>query len=98
MVANRIITFCSNIFYNLNFTDVETGFKVFKSDIIKKINLKENSFAFEIEVTQKIAKLSPKPKIFEVGVSYFGRSYSEGKKITFKDAIFAMIAIVKHSF
>ena len=98
MVANRIITFCSNIFSNLNFTDVETGFKVFKSDIIKKINLKENSFAFEIEVTQKIAKLSPKPKIFEVGVSYFGRSYSEGKKITFKDAIFAMIAIVKHSF
>ena len=98
MIANKIITFCSNIFSNLNFTDVETGYKVFKSDLIRKIELKENSFAFEIEITQKIAKIKPKLKIFEVGVSYFGRTYSEGKKITFKDAILAMIAIIKHSF
>ena len=98
MIANKIITFCSNIFSNLNFTDVETGYKVFKSDLIRKIELKENSFAFEIEITQKIAKIKPKLKIFEVGVSYFGRTYSEGKKITFKDAILAMITIIKHSF
>ena len=77
---------------------METGYKVFKSDLIRKIELKENSFAFEIEITQKIAKIKPKLKIFEVGVSYFGRTYSEGKKITFKDAILAMIAIIKHSF
>ena len=98
MIANKIITFFLNIFSNLNFTDVETGYKVFKSDLIRKIELKENSFAFEIEITQKIAKIKPKLKIFEVGVSYFGRTYSEGKKITFKDAILAMIAIIKHSF
>jgi glycosyltransferase involved in cell wall biosynthesis len=97
MVANKIITLCSNIFSNLNFTDVEVGFKVLKTDIIKKIELKEDSFAIEIEITQKISKIKPKPRIFEVGTSYYGRSYSEGKKITFKDAIFAMIAIIRHS-
>ena len=74
MIANKIITFCSNIFSNLNLTDVETGYKVFRSDILKKIDLKENSFAFEIEITQKIAKIKPKLRIFEVGISYFGRT------------------------
>ena len=98
MIANKIITFCSNIFSNLNLTDVETGYKVFRSDIIKKIDLKENSFAFEIEITQKIAKIKPKLRIFEVGISYFGRTYDEGKKIGFKDALSALISIFKHSF
>ena len=98
MIANKIITFCSNIFSNLNLTDVETGYKVFRSDILKKIDLKENSFAFEIEVTQKIAKIKPKLIIFEVGISYFGRTYNEGKKIGFKDAIVALIAVIKYSF
>ena len=98
MIANKIITFCSNIFSNLNLTDVETGYKVFRSDILKKIDLKENSFAFEIEVTQKIAKIKPKLRIFEVGISYFGRTYDEGKKIGFKDALSALISIFKHSF
>ena len=97
MIANKIITFFSNIFSNLNFTDVETGYKIFRSDILKKIDLKENSFAFEIEVTQKIAKIKPKLIIFEVGISYFGRTYNEGKKIGFKDAIYAIIAIFKYS-
>ena len=98
MIANKIITFCSNIFSNLNLTDVETGYKVFRSDILKKIDLKENSFAFEIEITQKIAKIKPKLRIFEVGISYFGRTYDEGKKIGFKDALSALISILKHSF
>ena len=98
MIANKIITFCSNIFSNLNLTDVETGYKVFRSDILKKIDLNENSFAFEIEITQKIAKIKPKLRIFEVGISYFGRTYDEGKKIGFKDALSALISIFKHSF
>ena len=98
MIANKIITFCSNIFSNLNLTDVETGYKVFRSDILKKIDLKENSFTFEVEVTQKIAKIKPKLRIFEVGISYFGRTYNEGKKIGFKDSIYAIIAILKYSF
>ena len=96
MIANKIITFCSNIFSNLNLTDVETGYKVFRSDILKKIDLKENSFAFEIEITQKIAKIKPKLMIFEVGISYFGRTYNEGKKIGFKDAVLALVSIVKY--
>ena len=98
MIANKIITFCSNIFSNLNLTDVETGYKVFRSDILKKIDLKENSFAFEIEITQKIAKIKPKLRIFEVGISYFGRTYDEGKKIGFKDALSAFISIFIYSF
>ena len=98
MVANKIITFCSNVFTNLNLTDVETGYKIFRSDVLKKIELKENSFAFEIEVTQKIAKIKPNLKIFEVGISYFGRSYEEGKKIKFKDAVYALFVIFKYFF
>ena len=97
MIANKMITFCSNIFSNLNLTDVETGYKIFRSDVIKKVDLKEDSFAFEIEVTQKIAKIKPKIKIFEVGISYFGRTYDEGKKIKLKDAIYAFISIFKYS-
>ena len=89
---------CSNLFTNLNLTDIETGYKVFRSDVLKKIDLKENSFAFEIEVTQKIAKIKPKLIIFEVGISYIGRTYNEGKKIGFKDSIYAIIAILKYSF
>jgi len=96
MVANKLITLFSNFFSNLNFTDVETGYKLFRTDILKKIELKENSFSFEIEVTQKIAKIKPKIMIFEVGVSYFGRTYSEGKKITFKDALTAFVCIVRY--
>ena len=98
VIANKIITLCSNLFTNLNLTDVETGYKVFRSDVLKKIDLKENSFAFEIEVTQKIAKIKPKLIIFEVGISYIGRTYNEGKKVGFKDSIYAIITIFKYSF
>ena len=95
-IANFFITSLVNIFTNINFTDVETGYKVFNRSILEKINLKENSFGVEIELTMKIAKLNI--KIFEVGISYNGRSYQEGKKITIKDGFIAIFLIFKYFF
>jgi len=95
-IGNKILTTFSNMLSNLNLTDMETGYKVFKSDIIKKINLVENRFGFEPEITAKVAKL--KPRIYEVGISYFGRTYSEGKKITWKDGFSALRCIIKYNF
>ena len=80
MVGNKILTLLSNIFTNLNLTDIEVCYKAFKSEVIKNINLKENRFGFEPEITAKISKKNL--RIYEVGVKYFGRTYSEGKKIT----------------
>ena len=97
-LANKLITLISNFFSDLNLTDVETGYKVFKKDIIKEINIEEKRFGFEIEITHKIANLKPKPKIFEVGISYNGRTYAEGKKIGIKDAVRAMYCIIKFGF
>jgi glycosyltransferase involved in cell wall biosynthesis len=77
-VANKILTLTSNIFSNLNLTDMECGYKVFRSEVLKKITLNQNRFGFEPEITAKISKMNI--RIFEVGVSYFGRTYSEGKK------------------
>jgi len=82
-VANKFLTILSNMLTNLNLTDMETGFKVFRKELIKKIELKEKRFGFEPEITAKISKL--KPRIYEVGISYFGRTYDEGKKITWRD-------------
>jgi len=93
-LANKILTFISNAFSNLNLTDMETGYKAFKSSVIKSVDLRENSFSIEPEITIKLAK--KKFKFYEVSISYNGRSYEEGKKITFKDAIFALIAIIKY--
>jgi hypothetical protein len=95
-VANFIITLLVNILTNLNFTDVETGFKAFKKNILEQIILKENSFGFEIELTMKIAKL--KKRIFEIGISYNGRTIDEGKKIRFKDGLVAIYCIIKYKF
>jgi glycosyltransferase involved in cell wall biosynthesis len=95
-IANKILTHFCNIFTNLNMTDMETGFKVFKSEVIKSVNLKENSFGIEPEITIKLAK--KKFKFYEVGVSYRGRSYSEGKKITLKDAFWAVYCILRYRF
>ena len=81
---------------NINFSDVETRYKVFRKSIIKNIKINENSFGVEIEVTMKIAKL--KAKIFEVGIGYNGRTYSEGKKITVKDGLIAVFLIFKYFF
>ncbi len=94
-LANKIITFICNLFTNLNLTDVETGYKVFKSSSIKNLKLIEKSFSFEPEVTIKLAK--KKYKFFEVPISYNGRSYDEGKKIQFKDAFIALKAILIYS-
>ena len=93
-VANYFLTLLVNIFTNLNFTDVETGYKAFKKEILKEIQLKENSFTFEIEFTMKIAKL--KKKIYEVGISYNGRTVEEGKKIKLKDGFLALYCIIKY--
>ena len=97
-VANKLITLICNMFANYNLTDVETGFKVFKTDLLKKMNLTENSFAFEIEATLKLSKMNQKINLYEVGINYFGRSYSEGKKIGLKDAFIAFICIIKYGF
>ena len=95
-VANFLLTLLTNIFTNLNMSDMETGYKIFKSEAIKSINLKENSFGIEPEITMKLAK---KNFIFyEVPISYRGRSYAEGKKITIKDAFVAVYCIIKYSF
>ena len=93
-VGNKFITTLSNMVTNLNLTDVEIGYKVFKREILNKINLEENRFGFEIEITVKLARL--KCRIYEVGVSYQGRDYSEGKKITWKDGIKAVFCVLKY--
>ena len=93
-VANFMITFLVNIVTNINFKDVECGFKVFKSNIFKSINLCEKSFGFEIEITKKVCKGDG--KIFQVPVSYNGRSYQDGKKIRLKDAFRAVYCIFKY--
>jgi glycosyltransferase involved in cell wall biosynthesis len=94
-IANYILTLISNIFTNLGLTDMETCYKVFKLEIIKKINIEENRFGFEPEITAKISKL--KCRVCEVGVSYYGRTYEEGKKITWKDAFSALYCILKYN-
>jgi glycosyltransferase involved in cell wall biosynthesis len=94
-VANKILTLMSNIFSNLNLTDMECGYKVFRAEVFKKIKLKQNRFGFEPEITAKISKMNI--RIFEVGVSYFGRTYSEGKKITYKDAFNALYCIIRYN-
>jgi glycosyltransferase involved in cell wall biosynthesis len=94
-LGNKILTTISNMFTNLNLTDMENCYKVFKSDIIKSILLKENRFGFEPEITAKIAKRNL--RIFEVGVKYYGRKYSDGKKITWKDGISAIKCIVQYN-
>jgi glycosyltransferase involved in cell wall biosynthesis len=94
-VGNYILTMLSNMFTNLNLTDMENCYKAFRSEIIKSINLKENRFGFEPEVTAKIAK--KKVRIFEVGVKYYGRSYDEGKKINWKDGVSAIRCILYYN-
>ena len=95
-VANGLLTLLSNMFTNLNLTDMETGYKVFRKDILEQVKLKENRFGIEPEITAKIARL-PDIRIYEVGIAYFGRTYAEGKKIGLKDAFRAFYAILKYS-
>jgi len=95
-IGNKFLTFLSNMFTNLNLTDMETCYKLFRSDIIKNISLKENRFGFEPEVTAKISRI-PGIRIYEVGISYYGRTYEEGKKINWKDGMRAIYCVLKYN-
>jgi len=95
MVGNRFLTLLSNFFSDLNLTDMECGYKVFRAEVIKQVRITENRFGFEPEVVAKVAK--QKVRIYEVGVSYHGRTYAEGKKIGVKDGFRALYAIAKHN-
>jgi glycosyltransferase involved in cell wall biosynthesis len=94
-IGNRLLTLVSNMFTNLNLTDMETGFKVFRREVIQAIKLEQNRFGFEPEITVKIARM--KLRIYEVGISYYGRTYEEGKKIGWKDGVKALWCILKYS-
>ena len=94
-IGNKMLTFVSNMFTNLNLTDMETCYKLFRSDIIKSIPLKERRFGFEPEVTAKVARY-PNVRIYEVGISYYGRTYEEGKKIGWRDGVRAFICMLKY--
>jgi glycosyltransferase involved in cell wall biosynthesis len=94
--GNKLLTAISNIFTNLNLSDMETCYKVFRASILKKIMLKEKRFGFETEVTAKIARI-PDIRIYEVGISYYGRTYAEGKKINWKDGFRAIYCILKYN-
>ena len=95
MVGNRFLTLLSNMFTNINLTDMETCYKMFRAEVIKSINIEENRFGFEPEITAKIARRNY--RIYEVGISYYGRTYSEGKKIGWKDGIMAIYTILKYN-
>jgi hypothetical protein len=95
-IGNRLLTFLSNMFTNLNLTDMETCYKMFRSEFIKKIYFRENRFGFEPEVTAKISRF-PGIRIYEVGISYYGRTYEEGKKIGAKDGFRAIWCILKYN-
>lgn len=95
-IGNKFLTFLSNMLSNLNLTDMETCYKVFKTETIQKISLKENRFGFEPEITAKISRI-PNIRIYEVGISYYGRTYEEGKKIGWKDGFRAIYCILKYN-
>ncbi|NTW57722.1 MAG: glycosyltransferase family 2 protein [Nitrospirae bacterium] len=94
-LGNWVLTTLSNMFTNINLTDMETGYKVFRREIIQNITIEEDRFGFEPEITAKIAKMGC--RIYEVGISYYGRKYSEGKKIGWKDGFRAIYCIVKYN-
>ena len=95
-LGNKFLTSLSNMFTNLNLTDMETCYKLFKTDLVNNLKLKEKRFGFEPEITAKISKLK-NVRIYEVGISYYGRQFNEGKKINWKDGIWAIICIIKYN-
>ena len=95
-IGNKMLTFASNMFTNLNLTDMETCYKLFRADMVKSLDLKEKRFGFEPEVTAKIARI-PNVRIYEVGISYYGRTYEEGKKIGWRDGFRAIYCILKYN-
>jgi glycosyltransferase involved in cell wall biosynthesis len=97
-LGNKFLTSFSNAFTNLNLTDMEVCYKVFRKSVLDRIQVKCNRFGFEPEITAKIARMRPRLRIYEVGVAYYGRSYEEGKKITWKDGIKAVLTIIRFRF
>lgn len=95
-IGNKVLTTLSNVFTNLNLTDMETCYKLFRRELIQSLDLQENRFGFEPEVTAKIARI-PGIRIYEVGISYYGRTYAEGKKINWKDGFRAIYCILKYN-
>ncbi len=96
MVGNRFLTLLSNMFTGINLTDMETCYKVFRHEVLQKIKIEENRFGFEPEITAKVSRLEG-CRIFEVGISYYGRTYAEGKKIGWRDGFRAIYAILKYN-
>jgi glycosyltransferase involved in cell wall biosynthesis len=97
-LGNKFLTAFSNMFTNLNLTDMEVCYKVFRREVLQRITVRCDRFGFEPEITAKIAKYRPRLRIYEVGVAYYGRSYEEGKKITWKDGIKAILTIIRFRF
>jgi glycosyltransferase involved in cell wall biosynthesis len=95
-IGNTVLTLCSNMATDLNLTDMETCYKTFRREVVQKVRIEENRFGFEPEITAKVAKL--KVRIFEVGISYYGRTYAEGKKIGWRDGFRALWCILKYNF
>ena len=95
-IGNKMLTAASNAFTNLNLTDMETCYKMWRSELVKTVNLKEKRFGFEPEVTAKVSRI-PNVRIYEVGISYYGRTYEEGKKINWKDGVRAIYCILKYN-
>ena len=96
-LGNKFLTLLSNMFTDLSCTDMETCYKLFRREIVEKIQIKENRFGFEPEITAKIAHMKPMPRVYEVGISYTGRTYQEGKKIGWKDGLKAIYCIVRYN-
>ena len=96
-IGNLFLTGLSNMLTNLNLTDIETCYKVFRKEVLDQITIEENRFGFEPEITAKISKIRPRVRIYEVGISYYGRTYEEGKKITWIDGFRAIYVILKHN-
>jgi len=96
-VGNLFLTWMSNMFTNLNLTDMETGYKVFRKEVLKQIVIEEDRFGVEPEITAKIANIRPRIRIYEVGISYYGRTYEEGKKITWKDGFRVIYSILMYN-
>jgi len=95
MIGNRVLTLLSNMFTNINLTDMETCYKLFRKEVLAGIIIEENRFGFEPEITAKIAK--GRWRVYEVGISYYGRTYEEGKKIGWRDGVRAIYAIIKYN-
>ena len=95
-IGNGLLTLVSNMFTDLNLTDMETCYKAFRADILRKIKIEESGFGFEAEITAKLAKL-PNVRIYEIGISYYGRTYAEGKKVGWKDGFWALYCIIKYN-